>query len=326
MLRDLEGDGLLIHHWDTDGICSAALLLKYLEPKRLTNWTPDIGSFYLTDEQIECAKGFDYIIVADMALPENDIRRLSEAADVHILDHHKQKPIEGVHHVNPVAHGAPADDYPSCTWLVKEKLGLPVSLHVVLGFIGDKEQKIKDNRKFWGITEAYMAENSTSFEELLELVGLIDSIYKVGDKAGVEEAPRLLNGYASPEDIKGNSQWRGNLKLFDGKLDEILAEPPEEVEGVLMKRLDTKYAVISAVTRRIAWGTGRDTIVVNTGFFPEHDQLYSRSKNRDMGPMIARARMLGFNAGGKKDVVGAIIPKGETESFIKELLDFFKEK
>jgi hypothetical protein len=80
------------------------------------------------------------------------------------------------------------------------------------------------------------------------------------------------------------------------------------------------------VTRRIAWGTKQDTIVVNTGFFPSHDQLYSRSTRRDMQPMIERAKELGFNAGGKDDVLGAIVPKEATESFIEELYGFFKEK
>ena len=121
---------------------------------------------------------------------------------------------------------------------------------------------------------------------------------------------------------------RGDPELvrIQEKLAEILEEPTEDRGGVLVKRLDTGYAVISTVTRRIAWGTGRDTIVVNTGFFPGHDQLYSRSSRLDMQPMIERARELGFNAGGKSDVLGAIVPKEETESFVEELLSFFKEK
>ncbi|MCK4582146.1 single-stranded DNA-specific exonuclease, partial [Candidatus Bathyarchaeota archaeon] len=97
-------------------------------------------------------------------------------------------------------------------------------------------------------------------------------------------------------------------------------------DGVLYKRLDTGYAVISAVTRKLAWGTRQDTVVVNTGFFPSHDQLYSRSTRLDMQPMIERAKELGFNAGGKEDVLGAIVPKDMTEPFVEELYKFFKEK
>ena len=326
MLGDLQGDGLVIHHWDADGLCSAALLLEYLKPGSPANMCPTIGAFYLSDEEIGYARGFDYVVIADMALPEADVLRLSEVTRVVIFDHHHQEPIFGVEHLNPVAHGADAALYPSCTWVIKERLGLPLGMHVALGFIGDREHRIMENPRFKEITEEYLADEGITFDEALTLVGLIDSGYKVGDKSGVEEAPRVLMGYSKPDDIRNNGRWRRNLKLFQGKLTEILEEPPEEKNGVLVKRLDTGYAVISAVTRRIAWGTGRDTIVVNTGFFPQHDQLYSRSSSRDMQPMIERARGRGFNAGGKSDVLGAIIPREKTEPFVDELLGFFKEK
>ncbi len=326
MLGDLQGDGLIIHHWDADGLCSAALLLGYLKPRSPANMSPTIGAFYLSDEEIGYAGGFDYVIVVDMALPEADVRRLSEKTKLVIFDHHQQDPIHGVEHYNPVAHGAEAEDYPSCTWVIREKLGLPIGMHVALGLIGDREHRIMENPRFRTLTEGYLADEGITFDEALTLVALIDSSYKVGDNKGVEEAPRLLMGYTKPDDIRNNGRWHRNLRLFQEELTEILAEPPEDRDGVLMKRLDTGYAVISAVTRRIAWGAGRDTIVVNTGFFPGHDQLYSRSSRRDMQPMIERARELGFNAGGKSDVLGAIIPKEETGAFVEELLGFFKEK
>jgi len=326
MLGDLQGDGLIIHHWDADGLCSAALLLGYLKQMSPANMCPTIGAFYLSDEEIGYAGGFDYVMIVDMALPEADVRRLSEETKVVIFDHHHQDPIRGVKHFNPVAHGAEAADYPSCTWVIREKLGLPLGMHVALGFIGDREHRIMENPHFKEITEEYLADEGITFDEALTLVGLIDSSYKVGDKKGVEEAARLLMGYTKPDDIRNNGRWRRNLRLFQEKLTEILEEPPENREGVLMKSMDTGYAIISAVTRRIAWGTGRDTIVVNTGFFPRHDQVYSRSSSRDMQPMIERARELGFNAGGKSDVLGAIVPKESTESLVEELLSFFKEK
>jgi len=326
MLGDLQGEGLIIHHWDADGLCSASLLLGYLKPRSPVNMCPTIGAFYLTDEEIGFARAFDYVIVVDMALPEADVHRLSEKTRVVVFDHHHQSPIRGVKHVNPVAHGADTADYPSCTWVIKERLGLPLGMHVALGFIGDREHRIMENPRFKDLTEEYLADEGITLDEALTLVGLIDSSYKVGDKKGVEDAPRLLMGYTKPEDIRNNGRWHENMRIFQEKLAEILEEPSEDRDGVLVKRLDTGYTVISAVTRRIAWGTGRDTIVVNTGFFPSHDQLYSRSSRLDMQPMIKRARELGFNAGGKSDVLGAIVPKEETESFVGELVKFFKEK
>ena len=322
---EIDGSILIIHHWDTDGLCSGALILEQLGERKAETWTPPLGTFYLTDDHIEYAGSFDNVFICDMALPSGNVRAIAESSKVIMFDHHHQAPIEGITHINPVAHGASGSDYPSNTWVIKKHLKLPLGLNVLLGFIGDREQKIKDNHPFWEITKSYMDEHSVSFDELLELVYLIDSSYKVGDRASVAEAPHLLREYRTREDILGNEKWKENLKNLEKKLERVLSEPPEEVEGVQLKRLDTPFAIISQVTRRLAWGAGRDTVVVNTGFFEDQDQLYSRSSTVDYHGLITRAKKLGFNAGGKKDVIGAIIPKSETEKFLEETIDYIKK-
>ena len=319
----LNSRGLLIHHWDTDGICSAALLLRH-RYRGYVNWTPIIGAFYLSPDQVAYAKQFDDVVIADMALPEGNVEALAEECSVTVIDHHHQEPLRGVEHINPVAHGADQDEYPSCTWVVKEHLSLPVTLPVVLGLVGDREQKLMEAPVFWEVAQGYASENGLTFDELHEMVQLIDSCYKVGDREAVMEAPRLLVGGDDPDVITGNRAWRRNMETFEAELQRILEAPPVEREGVLYVELNTGFSVISTVTRRIAWETGRDTIVVNRGFFDDSDQLYCRSSS-DMQPMIDRAQSLGYNAGGKIDVLGAIVPKSETDSFVEELLDYLKK-
>ena len=321
----LDGSILIIHHWDTDGLCSGAMILEQLGERKAETWTPPLGTFYLTSEHIEYARGFDNVIICDMALPAGNVKAIAGSANVIMFDHHHQDPIDGITHINPVAHGASGDDYPSNTWVMKEHLGLPLRFHVLLGFIGDREQKIKDNPPFWKRIQEYMTQNGVTFENLLELVYLIDSSYKVGDRDSVTEAPHLLREYKTREDILGNGTWKANLENLEKKMDRVLSEPPEEVDGVQLKRLDTPYAIISQVTRRLAWGTGRDTVVVNTGFFEDQDQLYSRSNIVDYHDLITKAKAYGFNAGGKKDVIGAIIPKFETENFLEETIEYIKK-
>lgn len=322
---DLDGSILVIHHWDTDGLCSGALILDQLGEKRATTWTPSLGTFYLTLDDILYASGFDNVIICDMALPAENVKKIAKKANVIMFDHHHQDPIEGITHINPVALGASGGEYPSNTWVIKEKLGLPVSLRILLGFIGDREHKIKDNPPFWALVQEYINENKVSFDDLLELVYRIDSNYKVGDRDSVTEAPHLLRRYTTRENILENKKWEKNLEELEKKLDKVLSEPPEIVDGVQLKRLDTPFAIISQVTRKLAWGSGEDTIVVNTGFFHDQDQMYSRSQTVDYHDLITRAKELGFNAGGKKDVIGAIIPKSETESFLEETLDYIKK-
>ena len=137
-------------------------------------------------------------------------------------------------------------------------------------------------------------------------------------------AARYLQN-ASQSDILTNPIWSANRLKFDKLVEEILHDPPEEINGVLFKKLDTSYNVISTITRRIAWGRGKNTIVLNTGLFSDQNQLYARSQETDMRPLIRRAKTLGYNAGGKKDVLGVIIPKDSTDAFMIEVINYLRD-
>lgn len=324
-MQGLDGSILLIHHWDTDGLCSASLILDALRREDVETWTPFLGTFSLTKTDIAWAQSFDSVLICDMALPARNVEEIAEKTRVIMFDHHHQEPIDGIKHVNPVSAGASGDEYPSCTWVIREHFDLPVSLRIVLGYVGDREQKIKDNPRFWGLTQGFMEKEGLGFDELLEMVRRIDSSYNVGDREAVMRAPHILRGCNGEKAVLDNVEWKRNLEKLEEKLAEVSSESPEVVDGIQVKRLDTPYAIISQVTRRLAWNTGKDTIVLNTGFFKDQDQLYSRSNIVDMHHLIELAKKHGYNAGGKKDVIGAIIPKKDTEKFLAETIDYIKK-
>lgn len=72
---DLDGSILIIHHWGTDGLCSGAMILEQLGERKTETWTPSLGMFYLTQEHLDYAKGFDSVIICDMALPTQNVKR-----------------------------------------------------------------------------------------------------------------------------------------------------------------------------------------------------------------------------------------------------------
>ncbi len=76
MLAELQGKGLLIHHWDTDGICSIRLLVEHLSDKSIINKTPVLGNYFLTEKELEDYSKYDFVIVVDMSLPEDNILRI----------------------------------------------------------------------------------------------------------------------------------------------------------------------------------------------------------------------------------------------------------
>ena len=323
MLKELEGKGLLIHHWDTDGICSARLMLKYLSDKNIDNRTPTLGNYFLTEKELQEYSKYNYVIVVDMSLPEDNILRLAENAKVFIFDHHLGKEIKQVFHYNPIIKGEDPDKYPSASWIINSFLENPVNLYALLGIVGDHEQKIKDNKEFNKKIMDFCRSSNISFDEMLKMAYLLDTNYKMGDRKAVEEAPIKLLGFDSPDDILHNKQWNENYKKLNGEIQKIIEQPSEKIDDIILKKIDTSYNIISTVTRKIAWDTGKNTLVINTGFFEDKDQIYMRG-NKNAEPMIKRGKDLGFKCGGKKEVLGAIVPKDKTDFFVKEILDFLK--
>ncbi len=325
-LQKMKGKGFLIHHWDTDGICSARLILEKLSDQIAANQTPTLGNYFLTNKEIQGITGFDFIIIADMSLPEENIQRLAEHAEVFIFDHHLGKVIPQVFHHNPIIKGEDPDEYPSASWIVNNFLGNPMNLHALLGIIGDHEQNIKNNQQFNQLITNFCTENNLPFDDLLRMVYLIDSNYKTGDKKAVELAPFFLLEHRKAEDILENEQWMRNLENLNIEIKSILNESIDTIDGILFKTMDTKSNIISTITRQIAWNNQQNTIVVNKGYFDEENQLYVRTINKDMKPMIQKGKEYGFKCGGKKEVLGAILPKQRTESFIDEIIGYLSKK
>ncbi len=324
-LLKVSGDGLLLHHWDTDGICSASILLQCLKNKKLVNRTPLLGNYFLTEHEIKEYSDYAYILIVDMALPEEDISKLAKKAQVFIFDHHLQKPINSVHHLNPIILGKSAELYPSTSWIVNTFLENEVNLFSILGVVGDHEQKIQENEKIYPYIEQYCSEYKLSFNDLLTMVYRIDSCYKIGNKKQVEKAPYILLEYTTGDMILKNRQWKKNLMLLETEIEYWAQQPGRRMGDVVIKKIETSYNIISTVTRKIAWATGNNVVVVNTGFFKDFDQIYVRS-NKNVEPLIAQGKNLGFKTGGKAEVLGAIVPKDKTESFIQKILVFLSDE
>jgi single-stranded DNA-specific DHH superfamily exonuclease len=322
ILKNLEGKGLIIHHWDTDGICSAHILLEHLSDKKIENRTPKLGNYFLTEEELKNYSKYDFIILLDMSLPINNVLKLSQNAEVMIFDHHLGKKIEEVFHHNPVIKGENPDKYPSTSWIINGYLGNKINLYSLLGVVGDHEQKIKNNTEFYKKITDFCKKNNLEFEDMLKMVYLMDSNYKIGDKAAVEQAPHSLKNN-SAEQILKNTKWNKNLEMLDEEIKKIMDLPSDEIDGIIFKKISTRYNIISTITRKIAWESGKNTIVVNAGFFDNQNQIYLRS-NKDAEPIIQKGKLLGYRCGGKKEVMGAIVPKEKTDSFVEEILKFLK--
>ena len=135
-LKDTK-KGLIVHHWDTDGLASAAMLLRFFEKLnaniKIELMTPTINNFYLQSEEYDVIKdqNFDFIITCDINFPEDVVFKLAEIkpGKVFVFDHHKQDPIKAVFYYNK--------PYPSCSLVLRDYLHLEFDMLSIIGDIGD---------------------------------------------------------------------------------------------------------------------------------------------------------------------------------------------
>ena len=308
---------LILHHWDTDGICSAALLYN----EECANITPKIGNYFLEEEEIEwITSNFEEVWIVDLALHENSLKKIVERVKVRVFDHHITKKVEGVSYINPIMEGDEEEKWPSASWIVGEHIEVK-NLLSYLGVVGDWEERIKKT-KFYPTLERFMEENNLSFEELHEMVYLIDANYKMGDKKEVEEAVKnLWRAEDKASFIMNNEKWRRRKEKIEEEIKKAIEGEEERIGSIIIKRMNCPYNIISTVARKLWDGNGY-VIVINDGYFRENCQVYVRGNTA--GKLIGIAVGRGYVAGGKKNVMGAIVPKDECEKFIKKIIEVIK--
>jgi hypothetical protein len=314
---------LIIHHWDTDGICSAAMILRFLGGPAET-MVPRIGMYSLSEDEfqrVEAGK-YDTVVVTDFSLPREDFDRLSRSSDTWIFDHHRQERMENVHQFNPVARGASTDDYPSATWVLRELLGRKMDLITVLGAVGDKGEAIRGTASYEHIDE-FIKSSALQFRDLMRMTELIDSNHRVGDLAGIQDAVTfIIDNDNNPPALLRHKTWMENdLRVKE----RIMAEEKfagEPTRGVLLHRFSSDFDIISSVSRRLSkMDDVRTSVVVQTGFLPEYDRIYVRTSDLalDLKPILDMAKGQGHISGGKREVVGAVVPVEDTEAFLNEV-------
>ena len=218
---------MILHHWDADGICSAAMLLRLGEDE---NFTPKIGNYFLDDEDMEYLRRYDEIKIVDMNLP--DASKLCEFAKIWIYDHHAASRVEcAVEHVNPSLLGKSS---PSATLVVMEKFDFPFDYLVALGIIGDNGPKTKELKEYEAIKKAADREG-LSYEELEKAVKLLDSSYKMNDRHGVQENVHLVrNGIRA---ILENEKLNRNMEEIEKEI-EKWASMAKEIDGIFALKMN----------------------------------------------------------------------------------------
>lgn len=324
---ETASDLLLFHHWDTDGIASAALILESLENRNVNveTFTPSIGNYLIDRKDRERIRRIDpdEVIVVDMALPEDSVEFLKEFGEVQIFDHHLQDKHDVGLHYNPIIEGASPEEYPSATWVISEFLDRDMDFLSILGAFGDREEKLKDNDLVMETVEEVLSSIDSEFEELLNCAESIDTLYKVGDREAVAKMPFFLKDVKEPEKVLGREDLQENKRNLKQAIEEEVEGSLEEIkEDVLYREMSSPYNIISTVTRRLAWSREDKKVVVsNSEYQSGKTQIYIRGPLENSETVIEEMKGRGYSAGGKSDVVGMVVPEEDEEEVLSDIFD-----
>jgi len=221
---------LIIPHWDTDGVISAALLAGNLNGK-VDYYIPDIGSYTIKENSIKKinSKKYDCIFIVDFALQKKIVQKL-KAKKIIIIDHHLIKKVKGVEYYNLILKGK---DCPCSVMSLIEYLDKDYLLESCIAAIGDKEQNILRNEKFKKRIERCQRKFKIDFNKMYKIKNLIDSSYMlarkneilrtinlISNKGILYKAERPLLKWMRPAPYEFRSLWSSaGSRMMPGRID-----------------------------------------------------------------------------------------------------------
>jgi hypothetical protein len=341
LARAASGKGrvAVVHHWDADGITSAALVIeeaRRVSPgARVHNCSPTIGRWALDEGEVASIRAWrpDLLVIVDLAIRDDELDAILDGlpgVPCFMVDHHRAEVPSHprLEYHNPVADNLPETDYPSCSWVLGRLMGRKMDLLTVLGIFGDRGRDMVDE-PIWETMQEFLAGSVLDWDDMHLLVDLVDSSAKRVDLPSVNATVgHLLRGWQDPKGLLELSEWREGNDEVELALQKELQRGPETVTaGVLVKTIDTPYLVISTAARRLL-RTREETVVVvvNLGYSEEEVQVYVRRKgDLDLAPLIPVMRARGYSAGGKGEVLGVILPQGDMDWLMSSVLDYVKD-
>ncbi|WP_258083265.1 DHH family phosphoesterase [Thermococcus thermotolerans] len=309
---------LIVHHWDTDGVTSSALLVRGLSLEEFTNITAPIGEFRFDERIWEAIGKAERLYVLDFNAPD-EVERVR--IPTLFIDHHTQPRIGNplVEQINPSLGG---EYYPSCSLVVSEHFGIwnAWSALGVVGDIGEKAFGLERVRKL-------LDRERISREEALRLVELIDSNYIAMEREAVEEALRVLLSHEVKELLE-YEPWVKKAEVIREAIEGAVSGV-EERNGFAIAHFESPFNIISKVARKLVWELGYRGAVVINGNFHGKAQLYFRISGEEaerikVTEVIERLKALGANAGGKREVLGCVCERDKIEDAVAIIEEYLR--
>lgn len=323
--------GLIIYHWDADGLASAALAKKKINElgKRVVFSPAPLNQYHLSDEELgkisKLASSSDFVMIVDYNLPTNDILRLKNMinSDVFVFDHHFHEGISENWYINPVNDARSGLMFPGCSWLMGEFFENRPLFLSLLGTIGDQEEKILENNYFQIPIKQLKEKFKLTYSEVDQIVKLLETAYIMGDRNLLKsEVDWLLKYESDPKKILEDQKLNSNYEAVAKAIEVAAAAKPYYENGPIKYfELKSDYNIISPVTRSLARQYAENVVGVIKKEPEDLINIYLRRRNLsvDLRKIISLAKDQGYSAGGKVEVAGIFLPAEDCDQFLEKV-------
>lgn len=324
----------LIHHWDADGIFSAAIIKRTLSSKDVDANVPQIGEY--SAEAVPCidnSVGRNAVVLVDYGIGFEEIRKLSRMVSrpIAVIDHHASN-VTGEYVCNHVAAGMREEDYPSTTWVIKEHIldeslsnDSEVGLMIAAGIIGDVGLRAKDLPQ-WVFIESVLRESGLGVGDLVRAVDLVDSCYRLYDKECIKLAVEAASEGGVPAVLNHPVLTEKNKILAEEmrKVFERVHEVSRRGDVIVFRLVGDLY-VTSYVGRKLA-GENPYHVSVLIHEVPRLGKtyVYVRSATKYLRPCIKLLKQEGLVVGGK-DRVFVVTCTTDCDQVIRKVLNALSE-
>ncbi len=307
LFRNAVEDILIIHHWDTDGVASAAAIIRLLINNKVLTDIPRIGvydSSALRHIKVDEEKP---ILMLDYGINPLEAAKVLPKDNLLVIDHHAVDPQPSVS-CNPVAERLGGElRYPATAKVIYDLAGdRGVELRdlAVLGIVGDLGPKAANALSM--CSKELATELSDEELRLFERASdIIDACYRLIKPEMIKHAVKVL----ANEGVKGVIEDKALLRNYY-EFTRISREALDHLEKVYVKGLIEVYDLrlnaylTSFIGRLLARRNSKGAIILRH----QIDSLgltyvYIRSYSISMASLRNRLARLGYRVGGKDYVV-----------------------
>jgi len=332
----------VMHHTDSDGVCSGVIMAKVVERKRgkkvdlhINQKACEIAVLNRTVEQLKRAN-VNKLIITDLGVDQapSNIKEIEKFAEILVMDHHKiyanidskktlfLKP-QLVSQKNPAAYTAAK----FCFDMASEILDMSdLDWVAAVGLIGDCAFNLwKDFLE--GVFSKYGIEKKANiFETDLGKASSIISDAECFDSANAYKAFDIVYGSSSPSDVLKSEllKYHETVESETMYWMEHVNEFAEFIDDAIIYLIKPKYQIKPALSTRLSLKYSNKTIIILQDFGDGMIGISARRRDEKVAVNEllekATAGLERANAGGHIPAAGGRIRKDDLSKFKDNLL------